>query len=118
MTKAADLIEALLARKPGRLILERRSGMPYAWGIWMRARRVDGMPFDDAQLVTHMQTLPPRPAPAAARPPSFLQALRQLWWQQWDPPPRDERPLRWLAALASFLIHVLFLLLLICVVAV
>jgi hypothetical protein len=57
----------------------------------------------------------PRPA---AGPPGQLprlspwQALRRLFWQDWDAAPRDQRWMRWTSALASALLHLLFFMLL------
>jgi hypothetical protein len=40
------------------------------------------------------------------------QALRRLFWQDWDAAPRDQRWMRWISALASALLHLLFFMLL------
>ena len=114
MTKAADLIEALLARKPGRPVLDRRSGLPYAWGHWVRNRDVVAdVAYAAPELVEVAAQRPSRRAAGVLPVLTPLQAFRRLWWQQWDPRPRDERPYHWLAVLGSLLIHLLFLLLLI-----
>ena len=114
MTKAADLIEALLARKPGRPVLDRRSGLPYAWGHWVRSRDVVAdLAYAAPELVEVAAQRPSRRVAGVLPTLTPLQAFRRLWWQQWDPRPRDERPYHWLAVLGSLLIHVLFLLLLI-----
>ncbi|HEY0332310.1 MAG TPA: transmembrane repetitive protein, partial [Stenotrophomonas sp.] len=113
MTKAADLIEALLARKPGRPVLDRRSGLPYAWGHWVRNRDVVAdVAYGSPELVQVAEQRPSRRRAGVLPALSPLQAFRRLWWQQWDPRPRDERPYHWLAVSGSFLIHALFLLLL------
>lgn len=112
VTKAADLIDHLLARSPGRLILEKRSGLPYGWGIWMRSGGTMAAPFGGQDIVVHMSTLPPRPGSGLAPPLTFLQAFRRLWWQHWEPRPRDQRDLHWFGVAGSLLIHILFLLLL------
>jgi len=39
-------------------------------------------------------------------------SLRRLFWQDWDPAPRDQRWMRWTSALLSALLHLLFFLLL------
>ncbi len=44
---------------------------------------------------------------------SRWQALRHLLLEQWEPPPRDERPLRWIAGTFSLLLNLLFAILLI-----
>ncbi|HHW4680577.1 MAG TPA: hypothetical protein ACQGQX_03660, partial [Xylella taiwanensis] len=43
----------------------------------------------------------------------YLQAFGSLWWQHWDPRPRDEWLLHWIAVLGSVLINLVFLFLLI-----
>jgi len=43
---------------------------------------------------------------------SFIQAMRRLLWQGWDPAPRDQRWMRWTSALISALLHLMFALLL------
>ncbi|NIK44133.1 hypothetical protein FHY10_002428 [Xanthomonas arboricola] len=49
---------------------------------------------------------------------SPFQAFRSLWWQHWEPRPKDQRPQHWLALLGSLLIHLGFIALLIWVVTV
>ena len=44
---------------------------------------------------------------------SRWQAIRHLLLEQWEPPPRDERPLRWIAGTFSLLLNLLFAILLI-----
>ncbi|WP_434025699.1 transmembrane repetitive protein [[Pseudomonas] boreopolis] len=112
MTKAADLIDHLLARRPDWPILEKRSGMPHGWGIWMRSGVAAAAPFDGRDIAAHVATLPRPPGSGIAPQLSFLEAFRRLWWQHWDPRPADQRGLHWLGVAGSFLIHVLFLVLL------
>ncbi|KAB7762960.1 transmembrane repetitive protein [Xanthomonas maliensis] len=113
MITAADLLQALLARMTGKPILERRTGLPYGWAIWIRNRSVAAAPFDDDQVT---DVLLGRPAAVRVLGPvaalSMWRAFVQLWWQQWEPRPRDERPLHWLAVLGSLLVHLGFVLLL------
>lgn len=106
--RAAQWIEALLARQQEPPILEKKTGLPYGWAIWLRARPPLPRPQHARELVA---VLLPRPLPAASgRLPGLTmwQALRRLGWQQWDPAPRDQRWMRWTAAAASLLLHVLF----------
>jgi hypothetical protein len=112
VTKAADLIDHLLARSPGRLILDKRSGMPYGWGIWMRSRATMAAAFGDAEVVAHVDTLPRRPNSGSAPQLTFFQAFRRLWWQHWEPRPDDQRSLHWFGVTGSLLIHILFFVLL------
>ncbi|HYG06490.1 MAG TPA: transmembrane repetitive protein [Stenotrophomonas sp.] len=113
MTKAADLIQALLARKPVGPLLDRRSGLPFAWGHWARTRDVVAtVAYPSRALADVVAQRPPRPSTGVAPRLSSWQAFRRLWWQQWEPRPRDEAPYHWLSVLASFLIHLCFFLLL------
>jgi len=113
VTKAADLIEALLARKPDRPLLERRSRLPYAWAHWIRTRDVvGGAAFSSAALAEVIDARPMPPSRGVLPRLTPWQAFVRLGWQQWDPRPRDERPYHWLAVLASFLIHLGFFILL------
>ncbi|MEN5427277.1 hypothetical protein ABE522_13105 [Stenotrophomonas pennii] len=107
-SRAAQWIEALLARQQEPPILEKKTGLPYGWAIWLRARPPLPRPQHARELVA---VLLPRPRPAASgRLPGLTmwQAVRRLGWQQWDPAPRDQRWMRWTAAAASLLLHVLF----------
>ncbi|WOB49440.1 transmembrane repetitive protein [Xanthomonas hydrangeae] len=119
MTTAADLLQALRARMPSKLILDRRTGLPYGWATWMRNRDSVVAPFDRGQVT---DVLLARPAlPHSMRTAALLspfQAFRSLWWQHWEPRRKDERPLHWRALLGSFLIHLGFIALLIWVVSV
>ncbi|APO93994.1 hypothetical protein [Xanthomonas vesicatoria] len=119
MTTAADLLLALRARMPAKLILDRRTGLPYGWAIWMRSRGDAAAPFNDDHV---MDVLLARPSTAdgigTARLLTPFQAFRSLWWQHWDPRPRDQRTQHWFALLGSLLIHIGFVALLIWVVTV
>ncbi len=113
MTKAADLIDLLLARKPVGPLLDRRTGLPFAWGHWARTRDVVASVAYPAEAVTEeFARRAPRASAGVLPPLSKWQAFVRLWWQHWEPRPRDERPYHWLAMLASFLIHLAFFILL------
>lgn len=113
MTRAADLIQALLARKPAGPLLDRRSGLPFAWGHWARTRDVVATVAYPARELSDAMAARPLAASAGVLPRlSAWQAFRRLWWQQWEPRPRDETPYHWLAVLASLLIHLGFFVLL------
>ncbi|PPV05127.1 transmembrane repetitive protein [Xanthomonas bromi] len=120
MITAADLLQALRARMPSKLILDRRTGLPYGWGIWMGNRRQVAAPFNDGHLVDALRarTQPPQRGVAGAGILSPFQAFRSLWWQHWDPRPKDQHRQHWLAVLGSVLIHLGFIALLIWVVTV
>lgn len=114
MTKAAEIVAALIERKPG-LVFERRTGMTHGWGLWMRELpiRLGAITSDAADAITGV--LLGRPvAPAPRRPVALTpwQAFRSLFYQDWGPPLPEERGLRWLAGVTSLLMHLLFGLLL------
>ncbi|MBB3845578.1 hypothetical protein [Xanthomonas arboricola] len=118
MTTAADLLQALRARMPGKLILDRRTGLPYGWATWMSSRIGPAAAFDDDQVMGVLLARPALPASAGVALLSPFQAFRSLWWQHWEPRPKDQRPQHWLALLGSLLIHLGFIALLIWVVTV
>ncbi|WP_126961920.1 transmembrane repetitive protein [Xanthomonas arboricola] len=118
MTTAADLLQALRARMPGKLILDRRTGLPYGWASWMSSRIGPAAVFDDDQVMGVLLARPAPPAGAGVALLSPFQAFRSLWWQHWEPRPKDQRPQHWLALLGSLLIHLGFIALLVWVVTV
>ncbi|MCW2039360.1 hypothetical protein FHR67_004307 [Xanthomonas arboricola] len=74
--------------------------------------------FDDDQVMGVLLARPAPPAGAGVALLSPFQAFRSLWWQHWEPRPKDQRPQHWLALLGSLLIHLGFIALLIWVVTV
>lgn len=116
MTRAAELIiQALLPRKAAPM-LERHTGLPYGWGLWLRAlpERLGMISRDKSEaIVSDLVARPPRPPGAITPALGFWRGLRSLFYQDWDPPPREERGIRWLAGFTSLLMHLLFLLLLV-----
>ncbi len=116
MTRAAELIiQALLPRKAAP-ILERHTGLPYGWGLWLRAlpERLGIINREKSEaIVSDLVARPPRPPGPIAPALGFWRGLRSLFYQDWDPPPREERGIRWLAGFTSLLMHLLFLLLLV-----
>jgi hypothetical protein len=115
VTKAADLIAALLPRKAAPM-LERHTGLPYGWGIWMRGlpARLGTITREKAEDVVALLAQRPLPKPDPVAPAlNRLQALRALFYQDWDPPLREERGIRWLAGFVSLVMHLLFFVLLV-----
>ena len=115
MTKAADIIAALQATRPAP-VLERHTRMPYGWGLWLRALkgRLGTIRRESADAIVHVFAQRPLPAPLPR--PLVLnrwQAFRAMFYQDWDPPLREDRGLRWFAGSLSALMHLLFLLLLV-----
>jgi hypothetical protein len=114
VTRAADIIAALQAGKPAP-ILERHTGMPYGWGLWLRAltEKLGAIRRDGADAIVRL--FAERPVPEAPRRPlalNRLQAFRSMFYQDWGPPLREDRRLRWFAGGVSFFMHLLFVLLL------
>jgi hypothetical protein len=115
VTKAADIIAALLDGKHAPVV-ERQTGMPYGWGLWLRGltTRLGAITGEATDAVIHvlLQRAPraPLPRPAAL---NRWRAFRSLFYQNWDPPLREERWLRWLAGFITLLMHLLFVLLLV-----
>ncbi|MDY4296867.1 MULTISPECIES: transmembrane repetitive protein [unclassified Xanthomonas] len=107
MTRAADILNVLLARTPRKLLRDRRTGLPYAWAHWIAAQPALPRPFAAPELIAAM---PPAQPPATLRLPALplWQAFRRLWWQHWDPAPYDQRWWRRIAVLLSLLLHLLF----------
>ena len=115
MTQAADIIAALLAGKPAPVI-ERHTGMPYGWGLWLRhlKERLGGIGRDTSDDM--VATLAQRPlSPPSPRQPAMgrWQAFRAMFYPGWDAPLREERGLRWFAGTTSLLMHLLFVFLLV-----
>lgn len=114
MTRAAEIIDALLARRPGALLLERTTRLPYGWAFWIRAtgnRPPPGGPASPEELAASAGAMTRRhePVRALGRWAAFL----SLWQQGWQPAPADERPLRWLSGMGSFMLHALFVVVLV-----
>ncbi|WP_313437672.1 hypothetical protein [Stenotrophomonas sp.] len=112
LPRAEQLIDLLLARQQHPLILEKRTRLPYGWAIWLRSLKPLPRPFHASDVIA---VLLPRPLPGRpGRVPALglWAATRRLFWQDWDPAPRDQRWMRWTSALASALLHLLFFVLL------
>jgi len=106
--RAARLIDHLLARQQDPPILEKKTGLPYGWAIWLRSLSPLPRPLHAREVI---EVLLPRPLPGPpGRSPQLgtWQAMRRLAWQQWGPAPRDQRWMRWSSAAVSLLLHLLF----------
>ncbi|MCC4596905.1 hypothetical protein NRY95_10510 [Xanthomonas campestris pv. phormiicola] len=107
MTRAADILAALLARSPRKLLRDRRTGLPYGWAHWIASQPLKPRAFVSSELIAALPQ--PVPAPTVRLPAlSPWQAFRRLWWQDWDPAPYDQRWWRRIAALVSLALHLLF----------
>lgn len=113
LRRADDILAWLLARQPDKRIVEKTTGLPYGWGLWLRA--LNPLPYSAraAEMVAQLMQRPLPGSPGRLPALSFPQALRQLAWQTWDPAPRDQRWMRWTSAAISVLLHVMFALLLV-----
>ncbi|MEW6384426.1 MAG: hypothetical protein AB1514_10745, partial [Pseudomonadota bacterium] len=112
LTRAEQLIDLLLARQQPRAVLEKTTRLPYGWALWLRSLGPLPRPYHARDVIAVL--LPrPLPGPPGQSPQlSPWQALRRLFWQDWDAAPRDQRWMRWVSALASALLHLLFFMLL------
>ncbi|HBN53230.1 MAG TPA: hypothetical protein DD456_04065, partial [Stenotrophomonas sp.] len=107
VTSIADLIELLAARRKASILHDRRTGFPYSWSAWLRGwSPAKGMAFAGAEAAA---VAPPWTGPRSrGNGPglSFRQALLHLFrWAGDDPPPPDQRGVRWFSALCSVVLH-------------
>lgn len=105
-----ELLDVLRDRSPTPQ-LNPDTGWPAAWAAWLRAQPLRVLAFTPEQIVA---AIGPRTAHPLRWQPTpltgFWSALYSLHWQQWEPPPREERGLRLAAAAGSAGLHLLFLL--------
>jgi len=112
VTNATDVIAHLLPRKAAPIV-ERHTGLPFGWGLWLRAlpEKLGRITREKADAVVAVlgarAPRPPEPVPAAS---GRLRAFRSLFYQGWGPPPREERWMRWFAGFSSSVVHLLFFL--------
>ncbi|MGH8081275.1 MAG: hypothetical protein ACREP7_11925, partial [Lysobacter sp.] len=113
MPTAASIIEALQRRL--RLSLRRESPppgqFPPGWQSWLDSLRGQAGAVSGATSDAMVAALAQRPLanpPRRAQTLNRWQAFATLWRQQWQPPEREERGLRWGAGIVSLLWHVLF----------
>lgn len=112
LRRADDILDWLLARQPDKRILEKTTGLPYGWGLWLRALSPLPRPFRASEVLAELAQREPVPHGGRLPELSFVQAMRRLLWQGWDPAPRDQRWMRWTSAVISALLHLMFALLL------
>jgi hypothetical protein len=110
VTRATEIIQALIARAPSRTPVERSTGMPYGWALWLRAQpQPQEHPHaSPGALAEAISQRPPMPLPRGeelATWPAFFSLFRQGWM----PPPRDERSLRIGSRIGSLVLHLLFI---------
>ncbi|HCT26161.1 MAG TPA: hypothetical protein DIW85_08075 [Stenotrophomonas sp.] len=112
LTRAEQLIDLLLARQQPRAVLEKTTRLPYGWALWLRSLGPLPRPFHARDVIAVFLPRPLPGAPGQSPRLSPWQALRRLFWQDWDAAPRDQRWMRWTSALVSALLHLLFFMLL------
>ncbi|WP_343649893.1 hypothetical protein [Stenotrophomonas sp.] len=112
LPRAEQLVDVLLARQQQRLILEKHTRLPYGWAIWLRSLKPLPRLFHARDVIAVLlpRPLPGRPGRLPALSP--WNAARRLFWQDWEPAPRDQRWMRWTSAVLSAVLHLLFFLLL------
>ena len=109
---AAELVQALLARRKVRSIRpETQIGFPPSWSAWLaslseRLGAVTGATAESIVAIFEQRELAPPPRRAIEL--NRWQAFAMLWRQQWQPPVRDERWLRWSALLFSLIANAFF----------
>ncbi|KAF1015703.1 MAG: hypothetical protein GAK31_01178 [Stenotrophomonas maltophilia] len=112
LRRADELIDSLLARQQPAPILEKTTGLPYGWALRLRALTPLLRPFHAHDVIALLLPRPVPPAPGRLPALGLGYALRSLFWQRWDPAPRDQRWMRWVSSAISVLLHLLFFLLL------
>lgn len=112
LTRAEQLIDLLLARQQPRAVLEKTTRLPYGWALWLRSLGPLPRPYHARDVIAVLLPRPLLGPPGQSPQLSPWQALRRLFWQDWDAAPRDQRWMRWLSAVASALLHLLFFMLL------
>ncbi|MHC5148487.1 hypothetical protein [Stenotrophomonas rhizophila] len=108
LRRADDILEWLLARQPDTRFLEKTTGLPYGWGLWLRALSPLPRPFRASEVLAELAQREPVRHGGRLPALSFVQAMRRLLWQGWEPAPRDQRWMRWTSAVISALLHLLF----------
>ena len=81
LRRADEILDWLLARQPDERILEKTTGLPYGWGLWLRALTPLPRPPRATGVVSEM-LLRPAPGPTGLLPGlGFGQAVRRRWRQ-------------------------------------
>ena len=107
MTQAADIVQALVERSTPRVPLERKTGMPYGWALWLRAQPQSTVHARPAEVVELLAQRPPV-VPPRGEELSIWPAFFSLFRAGWLPAPSDEKPLRWGSRIGSLVLHLLF----------
>jgi len=108
LRRADEILHALLARQPEKRIVEKTTGLPYGWGLWLRSMTPLPRPFRSSEVIAELIQRPLPGSPGRLPALGTVQAMRRLLWQTWDPAPRDQRWMRWTSGVVSLLLHLLF----------
>ena len=113
MTSAASFIDALLQRRVLRTRGNARDPgeFPTGWAQWFAAMRPnrDAVTGDTAaHWIALLAAREPARPPCAGGALNRWQAFATLWRQEWHPPGREDRRVRWSAAFVSAVVHLLF----------
>jgi len=115
VTTVADLIDLLAARRKASILHDRRTGFPYSWSAWLRGwspTKATAFAGADAAAAAPRWNGPRSRGGGPGL--SFRQALLHLFrWAGDDPPPADQRRIRWFSAFCSLALHLLFAVLLV-----
>ncbi|MEP6632785.1 MAG: hypothetical protein ABJA62_01105 [Luteimonas sp.] len=116
MYTSAELIDALRRRLRKSLRPERPAGeFPPGWSAWFAAlgERLGVVTGATAEAIVALMMLrEPAPAPRAAIELNRWQSFATLWRQQWYPASKDERWMRVVAYIITFVIHLVLAVLL------
>jgi hypothetical protein len=113
VTSVSDLINLLAARRQVSILHDRRTGMPYSWSNWLQTRVSAAISaFTHADVVTTAAAKPAAPSTGVALVVPLWRTMLLMFWHGGDPPPRDQRGLRWFAGFCSAGLHLLFAMLL------
>lgn len=113
MTRAARIIDVLNARERARVPVERSTGLPYGWALWMKSAPLPGSGpvVAPGQVLDVLAARPPRPRTRGEELEGW-RAFLALFRQGWERAPREERPLRAVSGVGSAFLHILFVVLL------
>lgn len=113
VTSVSDLVDLLASRRQANLLHDRRTGMPYSWSNWLQTRMSAAISsFTQADVITTAAAKPVAPITGVAPVVPLWRTMLSMCWYGGDPPPRDQRGLRWFAGFCSAGLHLLFALLL------
>jgi hypothetical protein len=112
-TPVSDLVNLLAARRQVSILHDRRTRMPYSWSNWLQTRVSRAVSaFTHSEMLAMAAARPARLSPGAAPAAPLWRTMLLMFWHGGDPPPPDQRGLRWFAGFFSAGLHLLFAMLL------